>query len=243
MRAKRVIYDIETMGLPHDELAPYLPERSEFDPDNVKLGAMKDPEKIAAKIEVEREKQVKAEDKAIQTAIDKAALSPETGQILCIGWHDDGLTTIMGGDPKAEKLMLELFWRSVVEFRGAGYEFWGWNSAGFDLPFIVKRSWRQGIAIPGFALKDYVNRRNPSALKDAMLLFTGFEYQTYMGLDRAAKYLGFEGKAEEKVTGKDFAAFYLDPKTRPEAVAYLHADLDQTAKIVSAITLEPGQDA
>jgi len=64
--------DIETGPLPEDVILSVLPP---FDPEDVKLGNLKDPVKVAAKIDEARENHA-------AKFIEKAALSPLTGEVL-----------------------------------------------------------------------------------------------------------------------------------------------------------------
>jgi len=103
-----LVFDIETAPEPDgvleglftfDESAVknYRLLTSDFDPGEVKLGNMKDPAKIEAKIEAARlkfttDKAAVAENietarsEAWQTFRDRAALSPLTGRVLAVGW-------------------------------------------------------------------------------------------------------------------------------------------------------------
>ena len=70
-----VFFDIETGPPPPTELALVLPP---FDPDAVKAGNLKDPEKVAVKIK-------EAETSHGREFTEKAGLDPLTGRVLAVG--------------------------------------------------------------------------------------------------------------------------------------------------------------
>ena len=74
-----ITFDIETEGLPESELLAIMPD---FKPN----GTLKDPDKIAADL---------AKKKA--EWIEKAALSPLTGRVLCIGANKGGSFILFDG--------------------------------------------------------------------------------------------------------------------------------------------------
>ena len=86
-----LILDIETGGA--------ADAASLFNPDDVKLGNVKDPSKVEAKIEEAREAFVK-----------KAALNAETGEILAVGILDGDKELILVGQ---EKEILEATWGKI----------------------------------------------------------------------------------------------------------------------------------
>jgi len=104
-----IIFDIETGAIPDAEWAElfsfdeasvknFLLLSKEFDPAEVKTGNIKDPAKIKEKVEAAREKfelEKSGAKAAIETArddawnkfVEKAALSPLTGQVLAVGYY------------------------------------------------------------------------------------------------------------------------------------------------------------
>ena len=74
MTMNYTVFDIETGALPLAELEAIMPE---FEPSKV----LKDPEKIKADIEAKRAEW-----------IDRAALSPVSGQVLAIGYIGADMT-------------------------------------------------------------------------------------------------------------------------------------------------------
>lgn len=94
------IFDIETEPYSDDEILKFA---KPFNSKDVKIGNLKDPEKIAAKLEA-------AEKGYKQSLLEKAALNPHTSKICAIGLNKAGSSevhTICGMD---EETILETFW-------------------------------------------------------------------------------------------------------------------------------------
>ena len=132
------VFDIETGPLPMAELTAMLPP---FDPSEVKVGNLKDPEKVAEKIAQARE-----EHRA--NFFNKAALDPLTGRVLAIGVLDTLTEEAEVLAVPEEARMLEWFWARCKGEMGRIETMIGFNSNLFDLPFLIRRSWRLGVQIP-----------------------------------------------------------------------------------------------
>ena len=215
MSTGRIIVDIETG--PHPDLDKKLPP---FNPDDVKLGNVKDPEKIKAKLD-------EAKANYVQDAINSAALSPFYGQIIAIGCLDGEAENIFHGYDEA-KILTE-FWAYYRANRQPGDDnvFVGFNSNGFDWPMLVKRSYINGVKPPRL-----VNQKGYlfDWLIDLRLLWNLGDRQAAGKLGDICKAMGLGEKTGD---GKDFAATYAkDPKT---ALAYLSNDLKMTAKLADRL--------
>lgn len=218
---KRTIFDIETDSIPREELAKFMPTEWSY-------GNLKDPVKIAqAKIEKEAE------------WIERAALSPLTGQILCIGIKtveksgvpkDDILdlpdgsfeefTLLEGQEPDILNDFWEL-WKDSHRF------FIGFNSNRFDIPFIVKRSMRWGVKIPmGVPRKG----RDLHNTVDIMEVWQMGEYNDYVSLNTLAKFFGLPQKTS---TGTEFAGLWHTD--REKAIEYIKHDVDLTDRIAAIL--------
>ena len=90
-----VVFDIETM--PKDDIEDIAPA---FDPDNVAVGNLKDPEKIQAKIE-------NAEANHFKSLQDKAGLHAHYSQPCAIGYIIKGQVELDFSEPKE---LLTRFW-------------------------------------------------------------------------------------------------------------------------------------
>jgi DNA polymerase elongation subunit (family B) len=200
-------FDIETAPLPGAELAAIMPP---FDPAEVKVGNIKDPALVAAKI---------AQSKAAYESdyIENAALDPLTGRVLCVGVMSEETPFILYDDNEAK--LLTDFWSYVMP----GRRLIGFNSQVFDLPFLIRRSWKHSIAIPAGVRN---GRYWHDDMIDLRLIWKLGDWQAHGSLDSIAKHLGLGGK---NGNGKDFAKLW--ETDRPKAVDYLKNDLALVAAI------------
>jgi len=214
---KTIFFDIETGALPESELAALLPP---FDPAEVKTGNIKDPEKIAAKI-------AEAELNHKRDFIEKAALDPMTGRVVAIGLidADTGEFRVIGHDDEAQTL--REFWDVCRGEMGRINQMIGFNSFQFDLPFLIRRSWKHRVAIP-FGI-----RRGRYWASELVDLREGWQLGDRMvrgSLDAIAKHLGVGAKNGE---GKEFAALWNTDRVK--AIEYLRNDLELTAKVAQVL--------
>ncbi len=245
-----LIFDIETGPLPDDELELLLPPFDEspyfvgeFDPSSVKLGNMKDEAKIADKIESAR---IAHEDRAarsqdlLEDARDKhwadfkgnAALSATTGRVICIAYYspEKRATRVVGvGDSVTEQDLLQEFWSQYERMRKSKRRMAGLNIIGFDLPFLVRRSWIQGVDVPASAFERWKHRINWS---DVFLdirqewLLGEYGQGTRSSFDHIASAFGTPGKTDG-VTGADFARLWTE--NNELARQYVANDVQQPA--------------
>lgn len=133
MEGLSVVFDIETG--PVADLEDRMPD---FDPESVKLGNIRDPDK-------KRDKIAAAEERHRKNFIERAALSAATGQILAIGYlgvgADDEEPLIEAVPDLSEEEIIANFWRRSVRLIG-------FNIFNFDLPFLVRRSWLLSVVVP-----------------------------------------------------------------------------------------------
>lgn len=131
-----IIFDIETGPLPVDQLR--IPP---FNPADVKLGNIKNPDLIAEKIQ-------KAEESHTADYIRNAALDALSGQVLCIGYRfQNEKPAVLCSDADGEAVMLIQFWRLLSDLERQP-KLVGFNIKSFDLPFLIKRSWKHRIQVP-----------------------------------------------------------------------------------------------
>ncbi len=212
-----IIFDIETGPLPEAELTALLPP---FDPEEVKMGNTKDPVKVAAKL-------AEAEANHLRNFIDRAALDPLTGRVIAVGLlsFDTQDVTILGHDDEARTLAE--FWTACTGNRGTLNRMVGFNSNQFDLPFLIRRSWKHNVTIPMGIRRGRYWSDQMLDLRDLWQL--GDRY-AIGSLDAIARHLGVGAKNGD---GKEFAALWA--KDRRQAEAYLRNDLELTAKVGCAI--------
>jgi len=210
-------FDVETGPLAESELSALLPP---FDPAEVKTGNLKDPAKIAEKI-------AEAEANHRRDFFDKAALDPLTGRVIAIGMLD--LETdkffIIGHDDEARTLTE--FWEASQGEMGRLNSMLGFNIFNFDLPFLIRRSWKHRIKVPFGIRRGRYWGDQLVDLRDAWQLG---DRQARGSLDTIARHLGVGAKNGE---GKAFAELWLND--RPKAEAYLRNDIQLTAKVADAL--------
>jgi len=207
----KMIFDIETGPLPREKIAHLIPEFTA--PSNYK-----DPDKIAANI---------AEQQAAWYA--KAALHPMTGYVAAIGMYGVGgplnLVAI------EEDAMIGYFWNIYGAFDDMN-QFVGHNIQGFDIPFLICRSWALGIKVPPTVMSGrYLNDRR---FIDTMKAFQcGNHQEKFFGLDAVSKFFGLGGKTDP--IGATFAEVLATD--RPRALAYLAEDLEITRAVADRMGL------
>lgn len=210
-----LIYDIET-GPETDEVLALM------EPEFTAPANYKDTAKIAEKIEEQRE-----------AWREKAALCATTGRVLAIGMADEGGIRILS-DEEDEAGMLREFW-SLARPDGGWRYLIGFNSNRFDIPFIVRRSYKLGVPVPkGVTNGRYLNPR----FIDIMDAWKVGDYQASISLDRLAKHLGCGSK---NGNGADFARLLVED--REAAMAYLENDIRMTLAVARKVGLvEPEED-
>ncbi len=204
---RHCIFDIETAPLPETDISNLAPK---FDaPANYK-----DPEKIAANI---------AEQKAAW--LERGALSPLTGQVVAIGilWPNEKPFLLMHGDAGDEGIndesrIIRVFW-DFYRAESEHSQFIGFNIFRFDLPFLIRRSWKLGLRVPiGVRLHRYFS----DSFIDLMEVWQVGNREERISLDQLAKYLGVGAKTG---SGADF--YKLPPDLQRQ---YLTHDLTLTQK-------------
>jgi hypothetical protein len=229
VRPRLLAFDIETG--PADGIESLIPP---FDPSEVKVGNMKDPALIAAKVAA-------AEASHRANFISNAALAPESGKVLAIG------CAYIGEDGKAldfvalvgdEAEILRSFWGEVRRsFLGQSERtlFVGFNSREFDLPFLVARSFVLGVPVPPVY---QMRGRYPnwsSAFIDLRDLWTLGRNSGRSNLDTVARALVGRGKSGSGATFAD------DLASNPEqAIAYLRTDLELTCAVAARMGFGSG---
>ena len=213
----------------------------EFDPAAVKHGNTTDPDKRRAKEDSDRLKfaatQAAARKKIAceetdqwDTFVDRAALDATTGRVLAIGLQSASRNgpkskpVILSGD---EREVLEDFWRLFCDCRDTtGGELVGFNSDGFDLPFMVRRSWALGVYVPHDLMNGrYFNR----VFIDLMKVWQCGDSRRYISLDKVCQFLDLARKTGD---GADFHRLWNGPdEEHQQAVEYLENDLLMTLEV------------
>lgn len=213
----KIFFDIETAPVPETELAALLPP---FDPTEVKTGNLKDPDKIAAKI-------AEAEANHRREFFDKAALDPLTGRVVAIGvLYPDSREFVILGD-EDEVRLLSKFWELTRGEMGRVHQMVGFNCHLFDLPFLIRRSWKHRVPVP---LGIRRGRYWSDQLVDLREAWQLGDRQARGSLDSIAKHLNVGAKNGD---GKLFAELWRSD--RAQAEAYLRNDVELTAKVAEVL--------
>lgn len=216
-----IYFDIETGPLPEAEIAALVPA---FDAAGVKTGNLKDPDKIAAKI-------AEAETSHRREFFERAALDPLTGRVVAVGlvYQDSGEFIVIGHDDEA--CTLREFWATCRGEMGRINQMVGFNTWAFDLPFLIRRSWKHRIEVP-FGIRR--GRYWGDEMVDLREAWQLGDRQARGSLDCIARHLGIGAKNGD---GSAFAELWV--RDRAQAVAYLRNDLDLTVKVAEALEVIP----
>jgi hypothetical protein len=249
-----LIFDIETGPLPDDELRALLPPFDEsqflvgdFDERSVKLGNMKDPAKIKAKIDAARDEHesrkanleatlAEEREKHWQAFKNDAALSAVTGKVIVVSYCNSEGEVVIDGDGE-EREILTRWWDHYRTCRAAQRTMVGLNIFNFDLPFLVRRSWILDVSVPGQAFTWWKNKLNWNELfLDVRTQWLLGEYgnQTKSNFDTLAQAFGTGGKPDG-ITGADFARLWQED--REKAIDYATQDVVQPVKWLEKMQL------
>lgn len=196
-------FDIETGALPN--------AAESFDPSTVKLGNIKDEAKVQAKI-----------DEARMSHVEKAALYPETGKVLAVGFSDGEVRECLTYE--SEREIIEETWQRIGDQLMAQRPVTGWNIIAFDFPFLYKRSLLLGIEFPKHIWD--INKGYPhSKIVDLMRYWNMGDRRAMDSMDKVARFLGV-GRKASGVSGADFGRLFLgSPEDREKAIQYLLNDI------------------
>ena len=260
---QHLVFDIETAPEPDDVLEGlfafdesavknYRLLTTDFEPGDVKVGNMKDPAKIEAKIEAARLKftmdksavaeQIEtARSEAWQTFRDRAALSPLTGRVLAVGWWNPDTPDsyaayiLEGKESVSEKEVIEHFLSLADAMLSDGGSLVGHNIIGFDLPFLLRRGLKYGIRPPK-TITNALSQYRPANLIDTMREWQfGNRAEGFVKLDQLAAFFGTRRKNGD---GADFhKKFFGTPEERQEALEYLNNDVSMTTEVAEKMGL------
>jgi len=219
-----ISFDIETEPLPEKELLEMLPE---FDESSVKVGNLKDPTKIKAKIDAAKESHQ-------QRFVEKAALSATTGRVLAVGYYDSEtakfvIDAVHG--KSTEQSVIASFWTAAHKARMQHDTLVGLNIFDFDLPFLMRRSWILDIDVPGWVIiQDRYFTDYFIDLRRKWLCGQNPQ-QTLSSFAELGRAFGTGGKNVEDVSGADFhRMFHGTEQEKAKAIEYLKNDVRQPVR-------------
>jgi len=210
-----IIFDIETGALPFGELV--IPA---FNPSDVKLGNTKDPDKIAERIR-------QAEENHVTDYIKNAALDALSGQVLCIGYRlERDEPAILSSDADGEAAMLRQWWELLNTWERQP-RLIGFNVKSFDLPFLIKRSWKHRIT-PPYWIRN--GRYWNDLIVDLREVWQLGDNRAHGSLGAISRHLGL---GEKSGSGADFANLWKT--NRQAAVDYCLQDVKLTQQVADVL--------
>lgn len=196
--------DIET--IPNPDIADKLPAPE------IKLGNIKDPEKIAAK-----------EDEARQKQLESMALDAMTCRVLCVGFSMGEGTelaeTLTALSDDEELRVLEWVFKNLAK---EGTRIVSWNGKDFDLPMLYKRAAILGLQHDAPLLQHWNKRYDNSYHIDLMKEWDGFQPGKFTKLDTFAQLVLNTHK--EEIDFKEFPTLVQTEQGRQKIEAYCLAD-------------------
>ena len=135
---------------------------------------------------------------------------------------------IIGADGETEAEQITAFWDLYKKYRADNGHIVGFNSHGFDLPFLIRRLWFHGIPVPDTVID--ANGYFSATFIDLMRVWGCGRGIEYIGLGTLCQFFGIGAKTEG-VNGGDFARRWGAAETRQQAIGYLTNDLDMTWKL------------
>lgn len=184
------------------------PDASEFLPPIEPPANCKDAAKIEAYLTDRRAKQ-----------LEQAALSAETGRVLCVGLLRDGAQPQHLHDDD-EAALLRKTWLEL-ETHDSSEVFVTFCGHRFDWPYLLRRSAALGVPAPNWFPRD--GRFPKHAFCDVAELWQFGDRTETISLHRLARLCGLPGKTGH---GANFAELWATD--RPAALAYLRQDLELT---------------
>lgn len=198
-RAERIVIDIETIG---------SPDAAEFLDPVAAPANYKDERKIA---EYCAEKQAER--------VSKAGLEPDLCEIVAVGfWEYDRIDVLTRAD-HGEAELLAWLWLQL-----GGRPIIGFNTLGFDLPVLIRRSQLLDVPYPDLNLDRY---RTPHVDLLQKLSFNGS--QTFRSLNFYCRRFGLDVPADA-VKGAEMPQLVAD-ENWPAVKAHCFADVAKTVAL------------
>lgn len=198
------VFDIETGPKPDSVISRY------FDPNEVKLGNIKDEEKAKAKV-----------SEAWDKFREQAALHAHTNEVLCIQYRPRLSCPIVHVGSEEEIVMG--FWRLYSHCKRNGTRLIGFNINEFDLPILRRKAWMLDVQMPDSVMER--NRYWASLFVDLYTVWKCGERSpaSIGGASGLGSILGCRHSKTE-VNGKDFHIWFKEDRGR--ALQYAANDVE-----------------
>ena len=195
-----MIIDCETLSQPEAEIRAKLPP---FDPNKVKLGVLKDSEKIKAKL-------AEAQDEHGNQEVRDGALHATTGTLAIVGFRQgETVTQYDVRESMTETAIIEASFSHILRALDKGVIVSGFFIKGFDLPFIVQRAWLLGVKVPTRIFNAFKPRypwsENIVCLQEVWLAGSGAQFGARVSLATVLRELGLPPKSG---SGADFGTLW-----------------------------------
>lgn len=176
----------------------------------------------------------------------RTALAGEFGQLICIGYIDEqggrvrsrgvlGFDEDTGRFVDDERGMLLDFWELLRGFEPSLDVLVGHNIAGFDLPFLLKRSIVRGVR-PTVSIRTPRYRTTPVA--DTMLVWNAWNYHQYTTLSTLARALELSDPKGNGVDGASVYELWCDETRHRDIARYCMGDVETTRAVYGRIVFE-----
>jgi hypothetical protein len=156
--------------------------------------------------------------------IEEASLiDAQVARVASIGYYVPHLGRCFISYDPAEADMLRQFWQAYVSVASHGAKMIGFNIFGFDLPFLIRRSWHHGVCVPRSAASNGRFWSWSDTFVDLMAAWKCGSYKDYISLDKLARFLGIGEKC-----GSGTMFYRLWDTDRQAAITYLVNDCKMT---------------
>lgn len=155
--------------------------------------------------------------------LEKAALSPISGEVLVVGVYSSsaGFIYVHGSEPET----IAATWAVFDECHANDQWVVGVNIHGFDLPFLARRSWMLGVSVPRWIRSPGSRYWSSTFIDLCQEWLAGNRFGSEpCSFDTLARAFGTEGK-QNGLTGDQFAELWAT--NQPAALEYLKADVCQ----------------
>ena len=213
-----LIIDIET--IPNQNLSD--DKKPQFDPNTVKLGNVKDPDKRKEKIDQARKQFEEGLTK-------KMSIESDYAQILCMGiiWIDDRGEVVKTDtiyDGESDKTIVEWF-ANIYD----GNKIIGWNCREFDCHLLWKRGLYHGVNVFGPAYFQIMKKYSSEVCLDLMSIWSNYGYAK---LKDCCKFLDIPCK--EGLDGSQIYTAYKEGR-KEDIIKYCLSDCEAVRQIYKKI--------